>query len=144
MFSTSVRPTDVGHERFLSGAFSMPSSSHTGLRAGHTKPPAEFETRRAPQQRSRAILKTGRCAVSGSTQSGSHAITAEFGPVAEISVMNPDFLTACLADPSFGAPVLCASAARPVTKQSNNVTAAPVIPVGLGIFNEGDRNVSGI
>jgi len=144
MFSTSVRPTDVGHERFLSGASSMPPSNQTGLSAGPAKPPAEFEIKRAPQQRSRATLKIGHRAITRSTQSGSHAIAAEFGPVADISVVIPDCRTTGLADPSLGATVLCASAARPVTKQSTNVTAAPVLPVGLGIFNEGDRNVSGI
>ncbi|MFU8865140.1 MAG: hypothetical protein ACNA7O_14600 [Rhodobacterales bacterium] len=48
------------------------------------------------------------------------------------------------ADASLGVPVLCASAARPVTTPSINTTAAPLTSDGLGIFNEGDRNVSGI
>lgn len=144
MFSTSARPTDVGHERFLSGASSMPPANRNGLSAGHAKPPADIKTGRAPQQRSRAILKAGHCAIIGSTQSGSHAIRATFGPAADISVQHPEVLTTRHADANLGVPVLCASAARPVTTPSINMTAAPFVSGGLGIFNEGDRNVSGI
>lgn len=145
MFSTSARPTDVGHERFLSGASLLPPATRNGLSGRHTKSPAELRTRRAPHLRSRALPETGCYAVTNATPFGSHAIRAKFGLATDISVQAPGYLAACLSNARpLKRTVLCAGNAGPLTHTSINISAASITSNGLGNFNEGDRYVSGI